>query len=193
MTAYVPITDAEIEPEKPITTSLQARLRDNAIAIAEGHDDAPRIKPYILHVAHSVASGTDADALAGGWAGRTLNGVVFNDIDGASLATGTPGIVTLPAGIYDVQIWAGARGTTVNVRHQSRLYDVTNAAEVLNGQSCQSAPLATSYSMVRGRITVSVPTLFRVETWTATASGGGNAVGSGSNERHVDAIFEKVA
>lgn len=44
MTDYNAITDNEIEPEKPVTTSLMTRLRDNPIAITEGAAGAPQIQ-----------------------------------------------------------------------------------------------------------------------------------------------------
>lgn len=43
MTDYIVIADPEVEPEAPIISSLGVRFRDNAIAIAEGSDGAPRI------------------------------------------------------------------------------------------------------------------------------------------------------
>lgn len=44
MADYNAILDAEIEPEKPVTTSLMTRLRDNPIAITEGAAGAPQIQ-----------------------------------------------------------------------------------------------------------------------------------------------------
>jgi len=43
MTAYNTIADSDIDPESPITTTLMTRLRDNAIAIAEGTSPAPPV------------------------------------------------------------------------------------------------------------------------------------------------------
>jgi hypothetical protein len=53
---YVPINNAEVDAESPITDLLMLRLRDNPIAIANGDAGAPR-------VADAALSGT---ATAGG-------------------------------------------------------------------------------------------------------------------------------
>lgn len=44
MADYVAITDAQVDPEAPITSELMSALRDNPLAIAEGAIDAPRIQ-----------------------------------------------------------------------------------------------------------------------------------------------------
>lgn len=43
MVGYLPIADEEIQPDRPVTTGLMARLRDNPRAIAEGWQDAPNV------------------------------------------------------------------------------------------------------------------------------------------------------
>lgn len=43
MVDYVTITDAQIDPEAPITSELMSALRDNPIAIAEGAPGAPTV------------------------------------------------------------------------------------------------------------------------------------------------------
>lgn len=43
MADYVTITDAQVDPEAPITSELMSALRDNPIAIAEGAPGAPRV------------------------------------------------------------------------------------------------------------------------------------------------------
>jgi hypothetical protein len=43
MADYTTITDAQVDPEAPITSELMSALRDNPIAIAEGAVGAPRI------------------------------------------------------------------------------------------------------------------------------------------------------
>jgi hypothetical protein len=42
--AYTEITNTEIEPGKPLTTSLVTRIRDNPIAIANGDTGAPKVQ-----------------------------------------------------------------------------------------------------------------------------------------------------
>jgi hypothetical protein len=48
MTTYTAIPDADLAPEKVITTATAVLLRDNPIAITEGATGAPRIQPAAL-------------------------------------------------------------------------------------------------------------------------------------------------
>jgi len=43
MTSYITITDAETDPEAPLTSELAKKWRDNPIAITEGATGAPKI------------------------------------------------------------------------------------------------------------------------------------------------------
>jgi len=45
MTSYITITDAETDPEAPLTATLAKKWRDNPIAITEGSAGAPKISP----------------------------------------------------------------------------------------------------------------------------------------------------
>jgi len=44
MTAYIAITDAETDPEAPLTSELAKKWRDNPIAISEGSTGAPKVQ-----------------------------------------------------------------------------------------------------------------------------------------------------
>lgn len=44
MTAYILITDAETDPEAPLTSELAKKWRDNPLAIQEGDASAPKIQ-----------------------------------------------------------------------------------------------------------------------------------------------------
>lgn len=44
MTSYITITDAETDPEAPLTSELAKKWRDNPIAIAEGAVGAPKVQ-----------------------------------------------------------------------------------------------------------------------------------------------------
>ncbi len=52
MTDYIPIPDAEIDPESPARSSLKHKLRDNPIAMAEGEDgriySPANMEPWII-------------------------------------------------------------------------------------------------------------------------------------------------
>lgn len=56
MTDYVEITNAQIDPESPVTSELMTALRDNPIAITEGSSGAP---PIQLAALGTIAAGTD--------------------------------------------------------------------------------------------------------------------------------------
>jgi hypothetical protein len=67
MASYITITDAETDPEAPLTSELAKKWRDNPIAITEGATGAPKIQKKAmggLFVGSITTSGTT-------WAGLT--------------------------------------------------------------------------------------------------------------------------
>ena len=48
MPEYQEILDSEVEPEAPLTSSLGVRFRDNPIALAQGADEAPKVRTVAL-------------------------------------------------------------------------------------------------------------------------------------------------
>lgn len=50
MADYTTITDAQVDPEAPITSELMSALRDNPIAIAEGATGAPLISGALRNI-----------------------------------------------------------------------------------------------------------------------------------------------
>jgi hypothetical protein len=58
MTSYITITDAETDPEAPLTATLAKKWRDNPIAIAEGDATAPSILPAIANKSSAGGVGT---------------------------------------------------------------------------------------------------------------------------------------
>lgn len=44
MADYITITDAQVDPEAPITSELMSALRDNPTAITEGATGAPKVQ-----------------------------------------------------------------------------------------------------------------------------------------------------
>lgn len=62
--AYVAITDAQIAPEKPFTSSLAHQFRDNMLAVIGGGLNAPTMGPGLLSIGGSTADGD----LTNGWA-----------------------------------------------------------------------------------------------------------------------------
>jgi len=58
MTSYIAITDAETDPEAPLTATLAKKWRDNPIAIAEGDATAPAISGALTAVVSGNKIGT---------------------------------------------------------------------------------------------------------------------------------------
>lgn len=70
MAAYTTITDAQVDPEAPITSELMSALRDNLIAVLEGDPSAPSILSNI------------ANTTTGGGVGSYVFAVWLNAADG---------------------------------------------------------------------------------------------------------------
>ena len=95
MTAYNLITNAEIDPESPVTESLMQRLRDNPIAMAEGDPVAPRINPAAISIGGKGSDGVFNNATT------ITGGPGFYDFASVSRSTN----ITLP--VYTVMRVAG--------------------------------------------------------------------------------------
>lgn len=115
---------------------------------------------------------------AGAWRTRTLN---TESSDTGGLCTLASDEFTLAAGTY--YILAHAPGYRVD-QHQARLYNVTDATQVIagtSGVSGSSADNTHSYSIVEGIFTTAGGKAFRIEhrgTTTGTNTGFGIAYGS---------------
>lgn len=95
MASYNEITDGEIDPESPITTSLMTKLRDNPEAIAEGASGAPRIVYGALNLSSDIRQSDIANDAVGQGELKTNTGSVS-----ASLSSGSSAERTLPGGLY---------------------------------------------------------------------------------------------
>jgi len=58
MASYITITDAETDPEAPLTSELAKKWRDNPIAIAEGDSAAPKISGAVNRLGNSLDVGS---------------------------------------------------------------------------------------------------------------------------------------
>lgn len=126
------------------------------------------------------APGDDAGAMTAlAWNIRALNVIQHNTIPGSDV-TALPAI-TLPRGVYDV--WATAVGYQIN-RHVIRLYDVTNATELIHGVGVL-APAGTVLQIqatLDGRIHLAGDTALRLEHMCQTHtsnSDAGESMGDG--------------
>ena len=96
MEDYIPITEAQSDPEGAVDSSLIKRLRDNPIAIAKGAAGAPKIQYAALDegLAQQPAGGLGTYAFAGTETG-TSEGALFGEVK--------PGSDFRPAGIAATQ------------------------------------------------------------------------------------------
>jgi len=100
-----------------------------------GVDTLRELTPPTMIVEHQETSGTNGGGFSSGaWRTRSLNTEVQNNISSASINTST-GVITLPAGTYEIEFWAMA--FRVN-RNAARLYDTTNSTELITGSSANS-------------------------------------------------------
>lgn len=98
MTSYITITDAETDPEAPLTSELAKKWRDNPLAIAENDATVPAaLRSYILLATIPTTSGT-------AWTASSLVLTPFSFlliyVDGLSVTTGGAQAVLLNAGSY---------------------------------------------------------------------------------------------
>lgn len=131
--------------------------------------------PYVK-VTNTQSSGVNGGtATAGSWTTLPLN---TEDQDTASIATLSSDQITLPAGTYKIY---AAQQFYLCDNFQLRLYDVTNAAILINGTSGYNSSASQSYvfpAQLAGVITLSGTTTIRLEyrvTSTSTNNGLGVA------------------
>lgn len=149
--------------------------------------------PTVFWVRDEKSSGTAAQSLsAATWNKRTLASKL-NTISGASIASS---VVTLPAGTYEATAFAAtSNNTTDSIRHKIRLYDTTNAAELVVGSSAHLSTGTTSSTqstIPMSRFTLAGSTNIELQHYVSAADPGGAAVSSGSVEVYAEAYFKKV-
>ena len=113
----------------------------------------------IFEVVDQKADATNGGTFTGGaWQTRDLNTVRVNQITGASLSSNQ---FTLPAGTYT--IFATAPAYKVN-RHQAKLYNVTDGADVLLGTSLHTwnTDNTDNISIVNGTFTIPSTKVFEL-------------------------------
>lgn len=98
---------------------------------------------------------------AGAWRTRDLNTVHVNDIPGAALSANQ---ITLLAGTYFV-IWrAPAFEAGAQIRyHQTRWYNVTDAATILNGSTASTSRGIATDSVGYAQFTIAATKVFQLQ------------------------------
>ena len=82
MTSYITITDAETDPNAPVTSELGKKWRDNPLAIAEGATGAPKIK--VRSFSSGALAATATFTGLGDYGGLVFNVVA---VEGSGTAT----------------------------------------------------------------------------------------------------------
>ena len=153
-----------------------------------------KVSPKFLVVRDEKASGTDGGTFTNGaWRIRTLNTSASNTISGASLGSNQ---ITLPAGTYQIDAWAGA----FNVgSHATKLYNVTDSADALIGSTentTTGADPATTKSSAQGIITITGTKVFELRHQcgtTKSTTGFGKAAGFGVVEVYASVMIRQLA
>lgn len=148
-----------------------------------------------IQIQDEKASGTAGGTFtSGAWRTRILNTINHDDTSHATVSNNQ---ITLPAGVYEVDVSVPA--AFVN-HHKARLQNVSNNETALLGTSERSdiyqGVTTITKSIIRGKIVVISSDVFEVQHYcetTYTNNGFGLAAGiSGVNEIYTIATFKKV-
>lgn len=141
-----------------------------------------------LQVRDEKSSGTDGGASLSGVNIRTLNTVVTNTINGASLASD---IVTIPAGTYLFNARAPTNGGT---RTQLSLYNHTDSSFIVVGDSCYDSGVV-SVCICDGSFTITSSKGIKLSHnfQTAIAAGLGFPTNRGQAEVYASLQLWKIA
>lgn len=153
---------------------------------------AQKAVDYIEIRDEKAANTAGGSAASGAWRTRDLNTEHSDAGNHASVASNQ---ITLAAGTYIADISAPA---CICAAHQARLYNITDSATTLVGESNYTGTGNTniSYSRITGRFTIAAQTVFEVQHRVGTTrntDGFGIAVNFGEVEVYTVARFWKVA
>lgn len=149
------------------------------------------VAAQMLYVEEQQAANTAGGTFTlGAWRTRVLNTEVLNTLPGASLASNQ---VTLPAGTY----WIEAAGPAAYVNgHRTKIYDITNSADLLIGRShmCvasggNSDTVLNDYARVEGKIVLTAATVIELQHYCNT-SRATNGLGYATN---IGGLVEKYS
>ena len=147
----------------------------------------------LLHIRDEKTSSTQGGtATAGDDQIRDLNTVVTNEITGASLGSNR---ITLPAGTYYIEAWAGKYQTDMN---RAFLYNQSDSSVTILGHSNFSDDNNQGYmiSFVKGRFTIAAQKLFEIRHYGEKAqsnNGLGISVADSRTNVYTDVQIWKVA
>lgn len=138
------------------------------------------LTPQVLIANDTKAANTAGGAFNNGaWRTRDLNTVTANTITGASVSSNQ---ISLPAGTYTAVAMAPAYSVD---RHQARLYNATDAAEIALGAGAYATTGSMTASTVMARFTIAATKLIEIQhraSGSVATNGFGLPVNLGSNE-----------
>lgn len=128
---------------------------------------------YILIRDQKASNTAGGNFSSGAWQTRTLNTEVHDTGGHASIASNQ---ITLAAGTYRARIMAPA---FLVDRHQAKLYNITDSADVLIGTSefSSSGSGTSSHSVIMGRFTIAAAKVLEVQHQCGTSNAAGNGFG----------------
>lgn len=138
----------------------------------------------VIHVQDQKPSGTSAGNSVAGFQNRTLNTVVTNTLEGASLAGD---LVTLPAGTYRCKSFSSTTGSGVLSRHF--IYNNTDGVALVTGSPGASGGVVVAH----GQFTIAATKQIALRQYTPNVAAFSAAVGDGLPEVYASLFIEKVA
>jgi hypothetical protein len=105
----------------------------------------------------SPAGTTSGTFTSGAWRTRDLNTSQVNSISGASLASNQ---ITLPAGTYYIDAYAGCFWVNQN---QARLQNITDGTTAILGVGAYTVTAGNAFSFVQGVITITGTKVFELQ------------------------------
>lgn len=147
--------------------------------------------PYFECAEYAIsgaASHAGATTQAYVWENRWLTEETENDTpDFAVLDDGPPSRITLPKGAYHIEASAPAFGVD---SHQTRLWDVTGAAMIIEGTS-EFADATQSRSYIQGQFALSQETTIELQHSFSTVQGTGNGFGADAGF-YIDNVYSTM-
>jgi hypothetical protein len=134
------------------------------------------------------ATTTSGTFTSGAWRTRDLNTSQINSISGASLASNQ---ITLPAGTYYIDAYAGCFWVNQN---QARLQNITDSTTDILGVGAYTVTAGNAFSFVQGVITITGTKVFELQhqcTTTRATDGFGTAIGF-NTEVYASIAIQKI-
>lgn len=157
---------------------------------------------------HTEATGVNGGTIAAGntWTTRPLNQIIEQvnpDGTAATFVTALAGnTFTLAAGTYRVRAMCLGCDNSGSSFLKARLFNVNTLLPAWNGAQNEESTTAraadgfNTMMLIQGSFTIGVPTQFRIEQWSSTAtdtSGFGRATGTGKPEVYAQVEILKTA